>query len=243
MSTFLVTCRYILVQFQMLRDRTAVPRVFNRNGSDRLVILQNEDLDPSTSLGRPIGPEYYDTKSKLDFMNAHDIDMSVLSLANPWLDFLPGKEAENIATLLNNDLQAICEGDPRFMGFGVLPTLSASGSIAELDNVAKQNQMLGVIMGTNGLGKGLDDPELEPVLKKAADEELMIFLHPHYSVPSHLFGPLENVSNSYLQGHTLPLALGFPFETTIAVSRMILCGIFDRIPHLKMMIAHSGSGE
>lgn len=61
----------------------------------------------------------------------------------------------------------------------------------------------------------------------------MIFLHPHYSVPSELFGPLEN-------GHVLPLALGFPFETTIAVSRMILSGVFDRIPHLKMMIAHSG---
>lgn len=38
----------------------------------------------------------------------------------------------------------------------------------------------------------------------------------------------------------MPLALGFPFETTIAISRMILSGIFDRISNLKILIAHAG---
>jgi aminocarboxymuconate-semialdehyde decarboxylase len=38
----------------------------------------------------------------------------------------------------------------------------------------------------------------------------------------------------------LPLALGFPLETTIAVTRMLLSGIWDRFPNLKVLIAHSG---
>ena len=61
----------------------------------------------------------------------------------------------------------------------------------------------------------------------------MLFLHPHYGIPSEMYGEAQN-------GHVLPLALGFPFETTIAVSRMILSGIFDRHPDLKILLAHSG---
>ena len=41
-------------------------------------------------------------------------------------------------------------------------------------------------------------------------------------------------------GHVLPLALGFPLETTIAVTRMLLSGVWDRFPDLKVLIAHSG---
>lgn len=41
-------------------------------------------------------------------------------------------------------------------------------------------------------------------------------------------------------GHVLPLALGFPLETTIAVTRMYLSGVFDRFPELQVLLAHSG---
>ncbi|KAI8914198.1 hypothetical protein EDD86DRAFT_81259 [Gorgonomyces haynaldii] len=225
---------YLPSFMKLLRARTQVPRVFTREGlGDRLVILPNEDIDPSTSLGRPIGNEYYDRNTKLQFMDMHGIDVSVLSLANPWLDFLEPKEAESVATVLNNELQEWCENESRFYGFGVLPTHSVQGSVAEIERLSKHSKLRGFIMGTHGLGKGLDDPELEPVFVAAEKHGQMIFLHPHYGLPSNVFGDREN-------GHVLPLALGFPFETTIAVSRMILSGIFDRLPGLKMLLAHSG---
>lgn len=41
-------------------------------------------------------------------------------------------------------------------------------------------------------------------------------------------------------GHVLPLALGFPLETTITITRMILSGVWDRFPKLSILIAHSG---
>ena len=50
-----------------------------------------------------------------------------------------------------------------------------------------------------------------------------------------MYGPR---ANDY--GHVLPLALGFPLETTIAVTRMLLSGIWDRFPKLNVLIAHSG---
>ena len=63
-------------------------------------------------------------------------------------------------------------------------------------------------MGTQGLGRGLDDEELEPVWGEIERNGLVVFLHPHYGVPSSMWGGRDN-------GHVLPLALGFPFETTI----------------------------
>lgn len=75
--------------------------------------------------GRPIGPEYFDISKKLLFMNTHSIDHSVISLANPWLDFLPASEAASVASHLNDDMQAICtdaQSGDRLHFFGVLPT-------------------------------------------------------------------------------------------------------------------------
>lgn len=88
-------------------------------------------------------------------------------------------------------------------------------------------------MGTVGIGRGLDDEALEPVWSAIADAGLVIFLHPHYGVDGKAFGEKNN-------GHVLPLALGFPFETTIAVTRLILSGVFDRHPMLRLLLAHSG---
>ena len=47
----------------------------------------------SSGSGRPVGAEYYDIAEKIKFMDAHRIDISVISLANPWLDWVPQAEA------------------------------------------------------------------------------------------------------------------------------------------------------
>ena len=70
------------------------------------------------------------------------------------------------------------------------------------------------------------------LLQTIDSEELMIFLHPHYGVGN------EHYHDT---GHALFLALGFPFETTVAVSRLILSGKLDQIPNLKLLVAHAGA--
>jgi hypothetical protein len=67
-------------------------------------------------------------------------------------------------------------------------------------------------MGTTGAGKGLDDVALDDLLYAIEEANYLIFVHPHYGV-----------GNEFFQGtgHSLFLALGFPMETTIAISRLI----------------------
>lgn len=191
-------------------------------------------------------------------MNRHSIDVSIVSLANPWLDFLDAPQAVTSAHECNADLEQYCadatqlftsesktselEAGRRMKAFGVMPLaegVDPKEVVKSLETIKQSSSLCGAILGSRGLGKGLDDPVLEPVWEKAAELGLVLFLHPHYGVgadasqPSGLWGSQDN-------GHVLPLALGFPFETAAATTRLILAGVFDRHPNLKLLVAHSG---
>jgi predicted TIM-barrel fold metal-dependent hydrolase len=223
---------------ELLKSRTSIPYIksFPPSSSLRLVILPAEDTE-STSRGRPVGPEYYDINKKIDFMNTHAIDISVISLANPWLDWVPSAEASKAAENINNDVNEECGKFPgRLFAFGTLPLGGGREVIVkEIERLKGLKFMRGIILGTTGLGKGLDDPDLVPIFQALQDAKMPLFLHPHYGLPGSVWG--ERASD---YGHVLPLALGFPLETTIAVTRMILSGVFEKVPELQMILAHSG---
>ena len=80
--------------------------------------------------------------------------------------------------------------------------------VAAVEQVAGLPHLRGIIMGTRGLGKGLDNVTLEPAWAAIEKAGLVVSLHPHYGVDKNAWGEREN-------GHVLPLVLGFPFETTI----------------------------
>mmetsp|Transcript_225 Transcript_225/g.205 ORF Transcript_225/g.205 Transcript_225/m.205 type:complete len:325 (-) Transcript_225:199-1173(-) len=224
---------YLPTYMDILRERSSrndVPFVKD----NRLVILPGEDVEQSTKKGRPIGPEYSELKVKQGFMKKHCIGKSVISLANPWLDFLNGREAVETARKLNIEMNKLCEeSEGSLYGFGVLPTnASVEACVKEVEFTSSSLQNIrGFIVGTHGRGNGLDDLSLEPLWKAFESHHLTVFVHPHYGVGNEHFAGT---------GHSLMLALGFPFETTVAVSRWILSGVFDRVPDLKVLLAHAG---
>lgn len=170
-------------------------------------------------------------------MNTHSIDISVISLANPWLDWVPAADAGKAAQEINDEVNAECGRFPgRLFAFATLPLSGGKEIIIkEIQRLKDLQYMRGIILGTTGLGKGLDDPELLPIFQALQDAKLPVFLHPHYGLPGSVWG--ERAGD---YGHVLPLALGFPLETTIAVTRMILAGVFERVDGLQMILAHSG---
>jgi aminocarboxymuconate-semialdehyde decarboxylase len=237
------------------------PRIHGVEGNEKLAILPDE-----VDNGRPVGPQYWERSVKLNFMDRHRIDASIVSIANPWLDFLPAQEAIEAARLANEDLEEWCKpskneldsfstndsnipsssvfsaGDARhsfkcplspldrIRGFGILPfsqDVPCSELTSSLQHISKSKYLKGAIIGTRGKGKGLDDPDLEPLWKCAEEIKQPLFLHPHYGVGSDsvnadgLFGTRNN-------GHVLPLALGFPFETASVSIIPLRCFILVR---------------
>lgn len=143
----------------------------------------------------------------------------------------------------------------RLYGFGLLPLVPGAPAEALSEAVSQlatqYPHIRGIIIRTRGIGQGLDDPALEPLWAALAETGLVVFLHPHYGVDAQAWGTRDN-------GHVLPLALGFPFETTTvcilhlsddslfhnmlrqAITRLILAGVLDRHPNLRLLLAHSG---
>ena len=92
-----------------------------------------------------------------------------------------------------------------------MPDIPVSALLETVKQITTLKHLRGIILGTRGIGKGLDDERLEPVWEALEKAGLVVFLHPHYGVDPKAFGEKE-------YGHVLPLALGFPFETA-TVSR------------------------
>ncbi|ETO35444.1 hypothetical protein RFI_01620 [Reticulomyxa filosa] len=256
------THMYLPRYMDLLRSRSSVPKIIvnAKNGEDRLVILPNEDENKQTSVGRPVGGQYFDIHRKLAFMDTHNIETSVISLANPWLDFL-GVENEDMciqyARLLNEDFETLSTKHPnRVYGLGVLPTQLSTVSrtvdacCAEIDYIGSHLPhvrgiilvtiiitmiiiiiIIIIIIGTHGIGKGLDDKNMLALYQSLERNDLLLFIHPHYGAGNEFY-------TGY--GHALYLALGFTFETTIAISRLILSGLLDSCPNLKLLLAHAG---
>ncbi len=220
----------------LLRARESVPRIIHRDGIDRMQILPGEDATSAAggamAAGRPIGSEHWDPARKLAFMDRHGITVSLLSPANPWLDFLPADQAPAIAAEVNDDMAALCAaGGGRFYGLGLLPMNNPNAAAAELDRLAALGDLRGAIISSRAGGAALDDRALDPVWDAASRNGQMIFLHPQYGLGTDQLG-------NY--GTAMLLGLSFPFETAVSVARMILGGVFDRFPDLKFMVSHAG---
>ncbi|KFH48948.1 2-amino-3-carboxymuconate-6-semialdehyde decarboxylase-like protein [Hapsidospora chrysogenum ATCC 11550] len=233
---------------RILESRTTIPlvRSFPQTPDPRLILLEAEVesledaiKDPSAKPpGRPLTSHYASLEQKIHFMDTHKIDTSVISLANPWLDFLEPSESGPMAKSVNDEFSSMCEEHAgRVFFFAALPlTAPLETVLKSITHVKALRYCRGVILGTSGLGNGLDDPNLVPIFEALAAANLTIFLHPHYGLPNQVWGPRANAE----YGHVLPLALGFPMETTIAVTRMYLSGVFDKVRELRMILAHSG---
>jgi predicted TIM-barrel fold metal-dependent hydrolase len=233
---------------EILKSRSTIPlvRTFPQTPDPRLILLEAEVASLEVASkdtnakppGRPLTSHYASLAQKVHFMDTHHIDISVISLANPWLDFVDGSESGGVAKSVNEEFSSMCNQHPgRLFFFATLPLTAPLETVKEsIEHARGLRYCRGIILGTSGLGKGLDDPDLLPIFEAVAAAQLTVFLHPHYGLPNEVWGP--KASAEY--GHVLPLALGFPMETTIAVTRMYLAGVFDKVRDLRMILAHSG---
>lgn len=86
----------------------------------------------------------------------------------------------------------------------------------------------GIAIGTRGLGAELDDPVHEPLWAYLADWKAFVFLHPN-STPG----------GARLADYWLPQLAGFPMETALAGSRLVLGGVLER-HDVAICLAHGG---
>lgn len=172
----------------------------------------------------------FDIAARLKGMDAKGIDKRILSLSTPNVYLWDEAKQIDMARQINDALARICRQHPdRFVGLASLPLKNVEASLVELDRALNELDMKGVIIGSNVDGTYLDDPYFAPLWEKINRLRLPVFEHPMFPR-----------STDGFEGYELPLRLGMIFDTTLAATRFIYSGLFERYPNFPYILAHTG---
>jgi predicted TIM-barrel fold metal-dependent hydrolase len=204
----------------LMEKRSSDPRVFLRDGTR---YLQMGDWL------RKVPPLYLDVDAKLAAMDANGIAMTALSINDPGPEWF-GERGAEVATLANDFIAGIVKRYPsRFFGLCVLPWQDVTAALRELDRCAARLGMKGLLLYTNLAGRFPDEMEFRPVLARAVELDLPVLLH-----------PAKPLTTDLVKGYEMISALGNMFDNTIALTRLIMSGVLDELPKLKLVCPHLG---
>lgn len=171
-----------------------------------------------------------DPAVRLADMDAAGVDVQIVSPSPSHYHYwAPPQEAERIYRTANEGVAAHCARAPgRLHGLGLVPLQHADLATAALDH-ALEAGLKGVEISSHAPGRELSDPALDPLWARAAERGAVVFLHP--------FGCTldERLDRWYLSN-----TVGQPVENAVALSHLILSGVLDRHPGLKVVAAHGG---
>ncbi len=175
-----------------------------------------------------------DPEVRLKDMDKYNVDVQALSQTTPVLLGASPKEAAGICRLSNDGNYALCKAYPkRFINISILSLLDIKSALDELNRSINELDCRGVVVASNQNGKGLDSPEYYPVYEQLAKHDLPLFIHPT-NWESY---PLVDMEH----GLGAANVIGWPFDTTQAVWRLILGGVIDHFPSLKVVTHHCGA--
>jgi len=177
-----------------------------------------------------VGPE------RIHRMDAAGIDLQVLSLVQPGVQFLKdSKLSIDTCKEVNNWLGQIIKRYPtRFAGFATLPTQSPKDAADELERAVTELGFIGALINGHTNGLYLDDESFSILLDRAQALDVPIYIHPT--------DPPQTIIDLYYDGYAPPLVTGWgwPVETGTHLLRLMCAGVFDRYPRLRVIVGHMG---
>jgi aminocarboxymuconate-semialdehyde decarboxylase len=206
-----------------------------------LELLRSEPLYGVTLTGRrwsggkhvdfEIAPSFVEPDAKLDELARKELDAAVISVIPPLFYYhVAGDPGEAMARAVNEGLAGFCTAAPdRLRWLATLPMQAPDRAVAVLEDAVAAG-CVGVEIGTTIVDRRLDETDFEQFWAAAERLGLPVTLHPAYT---------EGI-NPALAPFYLENVLGFLFDTTIAIERLIIAGILDRHPELRLVLLHGG---
>jgi predicted TIM-barrel fold metal-dependent hydrolase len=202
-----------------LEKRREPPYIYARDGRKFLVV---------GDWHRPL-VSGIDLEAKLAAKDAAGIRLTALSTNDPGPEQF-GAEGPAVARMIHDFLADVVRRHPsRFFALATLPLQDRGAAEAELERCVGSLGMKGILLYSNLAGRFPDEPEFRWLFRTAEARGLPILLHPPY--------PL---CYEQTKGYNLTGGLGLMFDTTIALARIILAGILDECPNLKLVCPHVG---
>jgi uncharacterized protein len=198
-------------------------------------------VDPAVDFWKTNRSKLLDVgKDRIAEMDAAGIDMQVLSLSGIGMDKLDPATATSLARDTNDKLAVAVQAHPdRFAAFATVALQEPEKAALEFERCVRQLGFKGALVNGTTDGLFLDHRRFTPLFETAQALDVPVYLHP---AP-----PPEEVKEAYYCG--LPGTVGFTLstagwgwhvETGMHCLRLIVSGLFDRLPKLKIIIGHMG---
>ena len=179
-------------------------------------------------------------EGRLAEMDAGGIDVQVLSLATNPISKLEPSAARALATDSNDALAAAVKAHPtRFSAWATLALQEPETAAAEFERCIQKLGFMGLMVNGTTNGLFLDHPQFTPIFEAAQALDVPIYLHPApppTPVMDAYFSGLPDQIGSFLATG----AWGWHVETGLHALRLMISGVFDRFPKLKIIIGHAG---
>ncbi len=200
------------------------PRVLRDSGHERIEV----EGKPLTSVIRP----FTDLEAILEAQTAAEIQLTVLS---PWIALLRDEadldEALRITHVLNEAMVRLVERYPdRLRALGAVPLIDPKRAARELERWMQAPGLVGVEVPALVRGEPLGQDAFEPFWEAAEALGALVFIHP----------TTRGIALRGLQDYYLWNAVGNPIETTLTAAHLVMAGVLERYPRLKIVLAHGG---
>ena len=176
-------------------------------------------------------PAMFDYDLRLKTMNEFGVDIGIVSLTCPNCYWGGPDVSLEAARIMNDDMAAARTAHPdRFRWFASLPWQYPEHALPELER-ARAAGASGVMVLANIDGRPLTDPVFAPIWNAIDARALPVLVHP--TAP-------PGVAEMDMVRFQLTASIGFTFDTSLAIARMIYDGFFDRYPKLSIIASHGG---
>jgi uncharacterized protein len=180
----------------------------------------------------------YDMDARFRVMDRYPDLVQVLTLPGATPDELAGPEGPAaVARRINDEMAELVERYPyRFAGAAaVLPTSDIDASLKEIDRAVHELKLKGILLRIPINGKPVDRPEFFPLYERMCQLNLPIWFHPQRNprVPDYP----DEAESKYIIWHLWGLVV----ESTYSMTRLVMGGVMERFPDLKIIIHHCGA--
>ncbi|HEX6980861.1 MAG TPA: amidohydrolase family protein [Alphaproteobacteria bacterium] len=209
--------------------------LLRRHGSPRYEVRKSLDAPEGIFLdGAPFMtpmPGHFDYEERIRRMNEANVDMAILSLTCPNVYWGSEEVSLEAARIVNDDMARAQRTWPdRIRWMASLPWEHPTAAVDELKRAHGQGAV-GVIVLANINGVSLTDERFAPIWKAIDDLALPVLVHP--TAP-------PGAPAMDMRAYNLIASIGFMFDTSLAVARMMFDGFFERYPNLKLIVSHAG---
>jgi uncharacterized protein len=161
----------------------------------------------------------------------------IISLPNPPLEEIAqGATAQQLARVANDAMAELCAKHPKRF-----PAFVAAVSLDDVDAALEEAERAIGVLGARGIqiftniaGHPLDEERFKPVFAAMAAHDLPIFLHPARTAA------MPDYASESKSRFEMWWCFGWPYETSVAMARLVFSGVFDRLPALKIVTHHLG---